>query len=362
MAVKPFSKEQLNFFKFSTLVLDEFPKVLRQIFITMWDSKIAIRPGFIPWDDSTKVRNMLLTSEGGKTEIPTANSIVEWDCTALFKATIFAKTFGVPSSKGSNLHDLYLKKVEPAPGSFHSSVQSSTGNQDETYTLAIDQLRLLRNTLCHSPKPEIVKTDFDIYVQLVTNALTAVNIDTAFVDIIGQMSEDDFPTEKVQELHGCLLKELQAICMFHETLEQKLSAIEERTEKIENVEHKLSSIEERTEKIENMEQNMEQKLFSIEEQTEKIENVKQKLSSIRERTEKIENVEQKLSSIEERTEKIENVEQNMEQKLSSIDDKMHTMMKCINLEKRGNMAGNLNISFAHFVSIVTFLCNVYSGR
>ena len=272
MAVKPFPKEQLNFFKFSTLVLDEFPKVLRQIFITMWDSKIAIRPGFIPWDDSTKVRNMLLTSEGGKTDIPTTKSIEEWDCTALFKATIYAKSFGVPSSKGSNLNDLYLKKVKPASGSFHSSVRSSTGNQDETYALAIDQLRLLRNTLCHSPKPEIVKTDFDNYVQLVTNALKAVNIDTAFVDIIGKMSEEDFPTEKVEELNECRLKELQAVCMFHENLEQKLSSIQEQTDKVQNMQQKLSSIQEQT-------------------------------------------------------------------------DKMHTMMKSINLEKKGNMAGNLSIYF-----------------
>ena len=242
MAVKPFPKEQLNFFKFSTLVLDEFPKVLRQIFITMWDSKMAIRPGFIPWDDSTKVRNMLLTSEGGKTDIPTTKSIEEWDCTALFKATIYAKTFGVPSSKGSNLNDLYLKKVKPAPGSFHSSVQSSTGNQDETYALAIDQLRLLRNTLCHSPKPEIIKTDFDNYVQLVTNALAAVNINTAFVNIIGQMSEDDFPTEKVQELNEYRLKELQANSMFHEN--------------IENVKQELSSVHEQTDEIHKMIKNM----------------------------------------------------------------------------------------------------------
>ncbi len=236
----------------------------------MWDSTIALRPGFIPWDDSTKVRNMLLTSEGGKTYIPTTKSIEEWDCTALFKATIYAKTFGVTSSKGSNLNDLYLKIVKPAPGSFHSSVQSSTGNQDETYALAIDQLRLLRNSLCHSPKPEIIKTDFDNYVQLVTKALTAVNIDTAFVDIIGQMSEDDFPTKKVQELHDCRLKELKAVCMFHDNLEQKLSSIEERTEKIENVEQKLSSIDKRTEKIGNVEQNMEQKLSSVDERTDEI--------------------------------------------------------------------------------------------
>jgi hypothetical protein len=253
MAVKPFSKEQLNFFKFSTLVLDEFPKVLRQIFITMWDSKVAVRPGFIPWDDSITVRNMLFKSEGGKTDIPTTKSIEEWDCTALFKATIYAKTFGVPGSKGSTLNDLYLKKVKPPPGSFHSSVQSSTGNQDETYALAINQLRLLRNTLCHSPKPEIIKTDFDNYVQLVSNSLTAVKVDTGFVDAIGQMSEDDFPTERVQELHECRVKELQANSVFHENVEQKLSSIDERTE---NVEEKLSFVDQRTDEIHTMMKNM----------------------------------------------------------------------------------------------------------
>ena len=246
MAVKPFSKEQLNFFKFSTLVLDEFPKVLRQIFITMWDSKVAVRPGFIPWDDSITVRNMLLKSEGGKTDIPTTKSIEEWDCTALFKATIYAKTFGVAGSKGSTLNDLYLKKVKPPPGSFHPSVQSSTRNQDETYALAIDQLRLLRNTLCHSPKPEIVKTDFDNYVQLVTNALTAVNIDTAFVDTIGQMSEDDFPTERVQELHECLLNELRANSVFHENVEQKLSSIDVRTDEIHSMVKNINLAEKAT--------------------------------------------------------------------------------------------------------------------
>ncbi len=118
--------------------------------------------------------------------------------------------------------------------------------------MAIDQLRLLRNTLCHSPKQEIVKTDFDNYVQLITNALTAANVDTTFVDIIGQMSEDDFPTKKVQELHECHFKELQANSMFHENIEQTLSSIEERTEKVENMEQKLSSIDERTDKMHTM--------------------------------------------------------------------------------------------------------------
>ena len=217
MAAKPFTKEELNFLKFSALVFNEFPKVLRQIFIAMWDSK------FTTWDDSTTVRNMLLKSEGGKCKIPTTKSIEEWDCTSLFQATIYAKTFGNPSAKGSTLNDLYLKKVKPAP--FHLVVQSATGNQDETYALVIDQLRLLRNTLCHSSKLEIGKADFDRYIQLVTNALTAVNIDTAFVDDIGGMSEDDFPTEKVEELKT-LRKELQTVGVFHENIDNRLSNIE----------------------------------------------------------------------------------------------------------------------------------------
>ena len=213
MTAKPFTKEELNFLKFSALVFNEFPKVLRQIFITMWNSKVAIKPE-LTWDDSDPVRNMLLTSEGGKCKIPTAKSIEEWDCTSLFQATIYAKTFGVPGTKGSTLDDLYLKPIKPSSGSFHSTVQSLTGNQDETYALVIDQLRLLRNTLCHSPKLELSKIDFDNYIQLATNALTTVNIDTTFVDEIGRMSEDDFPTEEVEELKALRTKELQAIGMF----------------------------------------------------------------------------------------------------------------------------------------------------
>ena len=264
MAAKPFSNEQLNFLKFSTLVYGEFPKVLRQIFINMWDTKIAGRPGFISWDDSPKVRSMLFTSEGGKTDIPTNKSIDEWDCTALFKATIYAKTFGI--SKGSTLNDLYLKKIKPAPGCFYVSVQSSSGNQDETRALAIDQLRLLRNRLCHSPKLEMAKSDFDNYVQLAGNALLAVNIDTTFVCRILHMNENDFPTEKVQELYECRMNELRAISLHNESVEQDLSVIKDQTRKIENMEQKLSSIEAQTGKIENVEE----KLSSVNEKLEKM--------------------------------------------------------------------------------------------
>ena len=224
MAAKTFSNEQLNFFKFSTLALDEFPKVLRQIFITMWNTKLTVMSGFIPWDDSPKVRNMLLTYEGVKTRIPTTKSIDEWDCTAFFQATIYAKTFGNLISKGSTLNDLYLKKIKLAPGCFHGSVQSMSGDHDKTRALAIDQLRLLRNTLCHSPKSEMTKTDFDNYVRLAEEALSAVSIDTTFVARIGEMDEDDFPTEKVLQLRKRRINELRAV----ENMEQRLASIEKQ--------------------------------------------------------------------------------------------------------------------------------------
>ena len=258
MAAKLFSNEQLNFFKFSTLALDEFPKVLRQIFITMWNTKLAVMSGFIPWDDSPKVRNMLLTYEGAKTRIPTTKSIDEWDCTALFQATIYGKTFG-NLAKGSTLNDLYLKKIKLAPGCFHRSVQSLSGDDDETCALAIDQLRLLRNALCHSPKSEMTKTDFDNYVRLADEALSAVNIDTTFVARIGEMGEDDFPTEKVQQLRERRINELRAI----ENMEQRLASIERQTD---NVEQELSTIKGQTERIENVEQ----KLSSVDENLEKL--------------------------------------------------------------------------------------------
>ncbi|XP_028409481.1 uncharacterized protein LOC114532091 isoform X2 [Dendronephthya gigantea] len=225
MAAKPFSKERLNFFKFSTIVFDEFPKVLRRIFIIMWDNVVAPRPGFTIWYDTPAVRSKLLASEGGKT-IPTAKSIEEWDCTALFAATIYAKIFG---HMGLTLNDQYLKKIKLAPGSFHKSVQGPTGDKMETYALAIDQLRLLRNTLCHSSKVDIIQSDFDNYVFLVKNSLQILNIDTTFVDDICRMREDDFSMERVRELiSSCEMKtefQAQKLCDIEEKLNTELKVL-----------------------------------------------------------------------------------------------------------------------------------------
>ena len=111
MALQPFRDEQLNYFKFASIVLNEFPKALRQTFKSMWDNNFAHRPGYQLWDDSTAVRNLFLATEGGKTKVPTHLAYEEWDCTALFQATIYAKSFALPDSTGhqKTLSELYVK-------------------------------------------------------------------------------------------------------------------------------------------------------------------------------------------------------------------------------------------------------------
>ena len=205
-----FSLEQLNFFKFSSVVLDEFPIALRQVFVHMWDTQVAPTPGFQKWDDSPLVRNMFLSKEGGRTKyVPTGKSFHEWDCTALFEATLYAQSFAIPDGSGglSTLNKLYVKPRHLLSGTFHPVI-SIPGNEAETFALALDQLRLLRNALCHQTSTQkIDKTTFDYYIKLAREAFVALKQDTTRIDEIGKLGEEDFPTARLQKLEEDLKKE-----------------------------------------------------------------------------------------------------------------------------------------------------------
>ena len=218
MSLRPYRDEELNCFKFSSLVLNEFPKALRQTFITMWDNTFGHRPGFQLWDDSLAVRNLFASTEGGTTRVPTHLSYNEWDCTALFQATIYAQSFASPDSSGGHrtLSDLYVKPCGVPFGSFHASVVSPVGNNDETFALAIDQLRLLRNALCHSPSSEMDKITFDQRVQQAKDAFMALGITTAVIDAVGSLTESDFPTNEVHKLEQGIREETRKYIMFLE--------------------------------------------------------------------------------------------------------------------------------------------------
>ncbi|XP_068751285.1 uncharacterized protein [Montipora capricornis] len=207
MSLHPYRDEELNHFKCLSLVLNEFPKALRQTFKTMWDSTIGHRPGFQLWDDSTAVRNLFVSTEGGTTKVPTHQSYNEWDCTALFQATIFAKSFSIHSK---TLADFYVKPRAVPYGSFHGSVLSPVGDNDETFALAIDQLRRLRNAVCHSSRLEMDKATFHRNIQYAKEAFKALGISTASIDAIGSLTASDFPTTKVRLLEQHVREENQA--------------------------------------------------------------------------------------------------------------------------------------------------------
>ena len=237
MNLQPFRDDQLNYFKFASIVLNEFPKALRQAFSSMWDNTFGHLPDFQPWDDSAAVRNMFLDTEGGKSKVPTNFSYEKWDCTALFQATIYAWSFALPDSEGRHrtLSDLYVKPHKLAHGSFHAAVVSPGGNDAETFALAIDQLRLLRNSLCHSSSSEIVKATFDQCVQLSKDAFKALGVKVDPIDVIGGWTESHFPTEEVRKLEQAIKGELQA---ENKLFQRLCSDIDELKENIENTARK----------------------------------------------------------------------------------------------------------------------------
>ena len=195
-----FRDDQLNYFKFASIVLDEFPKALRHTFKSMWDTKFG--PGQL-WDDSVAVRNLFLAKEGCRTKVPIHKSYEEWDCTALFQATIYAQSFALPAGskgRGKTLSDLYVIPHGLPHGSFHASVVSPYGNDAETFALAIDQLRLLRNALCHSTGTEMDKAMFDQCIQHAKDAFKALGVTADPIDAVGSLTESHFPTKEVAML------------------------------------------------------------------------------------------------------------------------------------------------------------------
>ena len=225
MTLQPFTNEQLNYFKFATIVLNEFAIALRQTFKSMWDNIFGSRPGYQRWDNSTVVRKLFLAEEGGITKVPTHISYEEWDCTALFQATIYARSFATLDSKGryKTLGELYVRHHKVPPRKFHPSVVSASGNTAETFALAIDQLRLLRNSLCHSGRSEIDKPTFDQYVQLAKEAFKALAVMTDPIDAIAGLTESDFPTKEVRKLQESLRQETRS---YIDCLEEVRSGVD----------------------------------------------------------------------------------------------------------------------------------------
>ena len=265
MALQPFTNEQLNHFKFATIVQDEFPIALRQTFKSMWDNKFGHRPGYQLWDNSTVVRNLFLAEEGGKTKVPTHISYEEWDCTALFQATIYARSFATPDSKGhyKTLSEMYVRHHKVPLGKFHPSVVSPSGNTAETFALAIDQLRLLRNSFCHSHRSALDKPTFDQYVQLTKEAFKALGVTTDPIDAIGGLTESDFPTEEVRKLEESVRQWTRSYMEFLEEERSIVEGLEEMRSSMDNLIVQMNAIPVLEGKIDDLKLKMDQNQTGI---------------------------------------------------------------------------------------------------
>ena len=196
-----FTKEQLNCLKFTSILKSDFPKALRKTFKAMWDEKYGRSE---IWDDSESVRKSFLAKEGGagSTKVPTQESYEHWDCTVLFQATIYAKSFATPDSTGQlkTLHDQYLRPLGLPSGSFHSFVVSPRGDPEETRALAIDQLRRLRNSLAHLADDKMDKVTFDQNIHRTMEAFQALGINTKRIQKLGKSPQSNLSTPESSNL------------------------------------------------------------------------------------------------------------------------------------------------------------------
>ena len=110
-------------------------------------------------------------------------------------------------------------------GSFHACVLSPAGNIKETFALAIDQLRLLRNSLCHSTSSEMDKLTFDQRVNYAKDAFQALGVSTAPIDAVGSLTESDFPTNEVRALEMRHREETRAYITFLEEVNSDITEV-----------------------------------------------------------------------------------------------------------------------------------------
>ena len=90
------------------------------------------------------------------------------------------------SKQDKTLSDLYVRPRNLSTGSFHRSLKSPAGNSDETFALAIDQLRVLRNVFSHPSSSELDKLTFDLYLKLAKDAFDALGVSTDGIDSISR--------------------------------------------------------------------------------------------------------------------------------------------------------------------------------
>ena len=106
-----------------------------------------------------------------------------------------------------------------------------------TFALKIDQLRLLRNSLCHSTSSEMDKATFDQRVNYARDTFQALGVPTASIDALVSLAELDFPTNEIRKFEARIPDEARAYikCLedFREGLESSSSDINDLKQQVE---------------------------------------------------------------------------------------------------------------------------------
>ena len=172
MSDQEYKLEELNFFRICYITTSIIRDGLETVFKQEWDRVYGGSLG--TWRDTAKNGQALFNMESPRSRqrnngllrtIQNGNT-KEWDSTCFFFAILYSDSLG--------------PFVNP------------------TVASEVDVLRSFRNTFAHSLQAHILEAEFQTSVTLVTNAFTALHLDTTQLQNIS--SQKSFPTEELQQL------------------------------------------------------------------------------------------------------------------------------------------------------------------
>ena len=172
MSDQEYKLEELNFFRICYITTSIIRDGLETVFKQEWDRVYGGSLG--TWRDTAKNGQALFNMESprsrqrnnGLLRIIQNGNTKEWDSTCFFFAILYSDSLG--------------PFVNP------------------TVASEVDVLRSFRNTFAHSLQAHILEAEFQASVTLVTNAFTALHLDTTQLQNIS--SQKSFPTEELQQL------------------------------------------------------------------------------------------------------------------------------------------------------------------
>ena len=186
MSDKEYTLEELNYFRVCYITTNIIRYGLQTVFKQEWNRVYKRRLG--KWKDTARNGQDFFNMESRRSRkknkrllnIIQRGNTSEWDCTCFFFALLFS--------------DSFRPLLSP------------------TVTSNVDDLRVFRNAFfAHHSQASVLEADFQANVQLVTNALTALHLDTKELQNIS--SQTSFPTEELQKLQKqirVLEEEIQA--------------------------------------------------------------------------------------------------------------------------------------------------------